>query len=508
MQQNVYDWLIDTTEKYGEKKAVCDANGDYTFLDIRLYSVGLGLAISKRLIGKIRKPVAVYMENCKEALASFMSVVYSGNFYVPIDKEMPLPRVHSIFETLNPALILCRKEEGERLREEFSNIEVLEVDEYFRNNVAIKEDFDAPYKLLTNDDLLYVLFTSGSTGIPKGVAICHKGVINYIDWVVDCFAITDKDNIGNQAPFFFDNSVLDIYCMLKAGAVLYITPHILFAQPVSLLKYIKKNRISTIFWVPSALALIARIRALKNVDVSGILKNILFAGEVLPTKHLNFWRKFVPDAVYANLYGPTEITVDCTYYIIERDFMDDEPIPIGKPIPNADIIVLDENDCMVNDCEIVGELCVKGVGLAAGYYNNPDKTKEVFVQNPFNHSYPERIYRTGDLVKYNEKGELVYVMRKDFQIKHMGHRIELGEIEQAALADENIGACCCIYEDKKKKIVLFAEGSADKEVVFDKIKEKLPKYMIPDDFVCVEKFPLTANGKVDRVALGKLIYKV
>lgn len=505
MQQNVYSWLVDAAEEFGERAAVCDADGCYSFLEIRIYSMGLGQAVSACLNGGIRRPVAVYMENSKEAVASFMGVVHSGNFYVPIDKEMPLARVHNIFETLDPALILCRDEDLERLQGEFIAIEVLAVDEYFRGGAPVKGDIREPYKEVTNGDLLYVLFTSGSTGIPKGVAIPHKGVINYIDWVTECFSITDADSIGNQAPFYFDNSVLDIYCMLKTGATLHITPHILFSQPVRLLEYIKENRISTIFWVPSALALVARIRALRNVDVSGTLKNILFAGEVLPAKHLNFWRKYVPDAVYANLYGPTEITVDCTCYIVERDFMDDEPIPIGRPIPNVDIIVLDENDCVIGDGGAVGELCVKGMGLAAGYYNNPDKTRESFVQNPVNHSYPERIYRTGDLVKYNEKGELVYITRKDFQVKRMGHRIELGEIEQAALSDENIEACCCVYEDKKKKIVLFVEGSVDKKSVLEQMKEKLPKYMMPDDLVCVEEFPLTANGKVDRVTLGRML---
>lgn len=506
MQQSVYNWLVDTAEKFPDKTAIHDAGGSYTFSQLQAYSATLGQAVSTKLDGQIRRPVVVYMENSKEAVASFMSVVYSGNFYVPIDKKMPLSRVRNIFDTLEPELILCRDEDSERLQDEFADIGVLTVDQYFCASSAVQnDDHAALYKALTNEDLLYVLFTSGSTGNPKGVAIPHKGVINYIDWVTDCFSITEMDNIGNQAPFYFDNSVLDIYSMLKTGATLHITPHILFSQPVPLLEYIKENEISTIFWVPSALVLVSRLRALRNVDVSGTLKKILFAGEVMPAKQLNFWRKYIPDAVYANLYGPTEITVDCTFYIIDREFADDESIPIGKPIPNADVIVLDENNGIVVDPETAGELCVKGIGLAAGYYNNPDKTKEVFIQNPANRAYPERIYRTGDLVKYNEKGELVYVTRKDFQIKHMGHRIELGEIETAVSSFKEISMSCCLYDEKKSKIVLFLEAEVEKNEIIQRLRDSLPDYMLPGKVVYLEKLPLNANGKIDRVKLKEYL---
>lgn len=505
MQRSVYNWLVDTAGKLPDKVAVHDAGGSYTFSQLRVYSAALGQVISGELDGQIRRPVVVYMENSKEAVASFMSVVYSGNFYVPIDTNMPLSRVHKIFDTLEPELILCRDEKSEQLQDEFTDISVLSVDKYFSDPADAQDDNNALYKVLINEDLLYVLFTSGSTGNPKGVAIPHKGVINYIDWVTDCFSITETDNIGNQAPFYFDNSVLDIYSMLKTGATLYITPHILFSQPVPLLEYIKENEISTIFWVPSALVLVSRLRALRNVDVSGTLKKILFAGEVMPVKQLNYWRKYIPNAVYANLYGPTEITVDCTFFIIDREFTDDESIPIGGPVPNADIIVLDENNGIVVDPETVGELCVKGIGLAAGYYNNPEKTKEVFVQNPANWSYPEKIYRTGDLVKYNERGELVYVTRKDFQIKHMGHRIELGEIETAVSSFDGISMSCCLYDEKKGKIVLFLETEIAKGEINQRLRDFLPDYMLPGKVVHLEKLPLNANGKIDRVKLKEYL---
>ena len=170
-----------------------------------------------------------------------------------------------------------------------------------------------------------------------------------------------------------------------------------------------------------------------------------------------------------------------------------------------DILVLDENDCLIEAPETVGELCVKGIGLGAGYYNNPDKTIEVFVQNPLNRSYPERIYRTGDLVKYNGNGELIYVTRKDFQIKHMGHRIELGEIEMAAASLDGVSSCCCIYDEKKHKIILFIDTDIDENQLRCHLEDCVPDYMVPGRIVRLDEFPVNANGKIDRVKLKEYI---
>ena len=349
-----------------------------------------------------------------------------------------------------------------------------------------------------------MLFTSGSTGVPKGVTITHRSVIDYIDWVTETFDITEKDSFGNQAPFYFDNSILDIYSKIKAGATTYIKKKNLFAQPVLLLEYLKEKEINTIFWVPSALIVVAKLKAFRNVDISKTLKRVLFCGEVMPNKQLNVWRKFLPDVIYANLYGPTEITDACTYYIVDREFADDEPLPIGIPMANTDILVLNEKNELVTGDEI-GELCVRGTSLSMGYYNNPEKTREAFVQNPLNPFVPEIIYRTGDLVKYNEYGEIIYLSRKDFQIKHMGHRIELGEIETAVSSLEEISLCCCLYDEKKQKIVLFLEGELEKAYINGKISSLVPEYMLPNKVISLEKMPINANGKIDRVKLKEFL---
>lgn len=221
----------------------------------------------------------------------------------------------------------------------------------------------------------------------------------------------------------------------------------------------------------------------------------------MPNKQLNIWRKYLPDVVYANLYGPTEITDACTYYIVDRKFGDDEPLPMGYPMRNTDIMVLDEDDCLVTDTDIVGELCVRGTGLSTGYYRNPEKTQAAFVQNPLNNIYEEKIYRTGDLVKYNERHELVYLSRKDFQIKHMGHRIELGEIETAVSSLPGVSLCCCLYDEKHSRIVLFIDKNMKKDEINQQLKRMIPEYMLPGKIIVREEMPVNANGKIDRVKL-------
>ena len=322
--------------------------------------------------------------------------------------------------------------------------------------------------------------------------------------MTETFNITEKDSFGNQAPFYFDNSILDIYTCIKTGASLYIVPKKLFFQPVPLLKYIRDNCISTIFWVPSALIVVSKLKAFRNVDLSGVLKRVMFCGEVMPNKQLNIWRRYLPNLTYVNLYGPTEITDACTYYIVDREFSDDEPLPIGIPMCNTDILILNDQDRLVVGSE-VGELCVRGTSLAMGYYNNPGKTSEASVQNPLNKSVPEIIYSTGDLVRYNERGEIIYLSRKDFQIKHLGHRIELGEIETAVSSLQGITLCCCLYDEDRQRIVLFIDSEFEKDYIREKLVTMVPEYMIPGEVIYLKDMPLNANGKIDRVKLKELI---
>ena len=501
MINNVTEWLDQTEKNFPDKVAFSDEYQRVTFAELRKKAIVLAGKIIE--IGIFKEPIAVIMEKSVDTLIAFLGVAYSGNFYTVIDIDMPVSRKEKIMEVLQPKVIISNFSNKIELEKSFEELNIIYVDGILENSLS-EDDVLKCRDKTCDTDLLYTLFTSGSTGVPKGVTICHRSVIDYIDWVEKTFKITEKDTFGNQAPFYFDNSILDKYTTIKTGATLEIVPHKMFSQPVRLLNYLKDKKISTIFWVPSALIVVANLHALKKVDLNNILHKVLFCGEVMPTKQLNEWRKYLPNALYANLYGPTEITDACTYYIVDREFSDDESLPIGFPLKNTDVFVLNEFDNLVSEGEI-GELCVRGTSLSLGYYNNPEKTREVFVQNPLNHSYVEYIYRTGDLVKYNEYGELIYISRKDFQIKHMGHRIELGEIETVASGILEVERCCCIYDERKKKIVLIIKGEIIKEDIMRVLKNFLPEYMIPGKILIVEEIPLNANGKIDRKKIMETI---
>jgi acyl-coenzyme A synthetase/AMP-(fatty) acid ligase len=273
----------------------------------------------------------------------------------------------------------------------------------------------------------------------------------------------------------------------------------LAAFPADLLKIMQQKQISFIFWVPTIMVNIANMDLLTKISLPD-LKTVWFAGEVFPTKQFNYWKKQLPSARFVNLYGPIEITLDCTYFIIEREIRDDEPIPIGFPCRNTDILILNEQNISAGINE-EGELCVRGSSLAMGYYNNPEKTTAAFVQNPLNTSYPEIIYRTGDQVLMNDNGEIIFKGRKDTLVKHLGYRIELGEIEHVIINTlKLVENGCVVYDFKCKEIKLFYEAKNDIPVVELRkaISSVLPKYMIPNSFIRMDKLPINQNGKIDR----------
>ena len=508
MHSNVLEWLEGTAARLPDKVALWDETGQMTYREYRDRSIKIAGGILDALPGGQRKcPIVVYIEKSVKVLVSFMGIAYSGNFYSPIDVDMPARRVNRILEVLQPKLVITTR----ALRPEFGKFDFSGEYLIYEDVLAAQTQADTERRALEaagriiDTDLLYVLFTSGSTGIPKGVCITHRSVIDYTDWVTETFAISEGDRFGNQAPFYFDNSILDIYSTMKTGAELDIVPKKLFSQPVRLLEWIREREVDTVFWVPSALMVVSKLKAFRNVDLSHTLKRVLFCGEVMPNKQLNIWRKYLPDVLYANLYGPTEITDACTCYIVDREFQDDESLPIGVPMKNTEIMVLDSEDCLVTEAGVTGELCVRGTSLSTGYYNNPEKTAAAFVQNPLQTAYEEKVYRTGDLVQYNERGELIYLSRKDFQIKHMGHRIELGEIETAVSSLPEITMCCCLYDERKSRIVLFSDKEFTKEEIGERLRTMIPDYMLPGKVIYMEEMPLNANGKIDRVKLKEYL---
>lgn len=499
MPRIVTDYLDATVKKNPDKVAIVDGEQKTTFYQLRDSARRVASVLAD--LGVFHQPVAVYLEQSAESVIAFLGAAYSGNFYTVLDSKMPQERLKKIIEVLEPAVILTDENHFENIQGFAAGIKPLALSKLLQ--VEIDEEGLAEIERSINPmDVLYVLFTSGSTGIPKGVTIGQRSVMDYTEWVTETFRVNKNDIIGNQAPFYFDNSVLDIYQMVSTGATLHIIPRKIFAFPVRLLEYVRDHDINMVFWVPSVLCTIANFGVLDACDVS-CLKKVLFAGEVMPNKQLNVWRKALPEALFVNLYGPTEITVDCTYYIVDRQFSDSEPLPIGSPCRGSTVIVLDENNQLVQGKEI-GELCVRGASLAYGYYRDSIRSAEVFIQNPLNKNYRDIIYRTGDLVHYNQYGELMYDGRKDFQVKHMGHRIELGEIETAVSAVEGVNSSCCLFDDQKGQLILCYSGSIGEKDLRKVLITLLPEYMLPRICYRMECLPINSNGKIDRKLLQKI----
>ena len=498
MSQTVLEYLESSALKYPDKNVFEDGKHAFTYTEVLDMSRRIGSAIAASVKGS-RLPCAVFMDKNIESVVSFMGILYSGNFYCPIDSKMPEDRINTILSVLQPKVIITDNDHLEQAE----NFECESTILLWENIIQTDIDEQALKSIRNNAterDPLYVLFTSGSTGVPKGVLVSHRVITNYLEWLDDTFNIDNSVVFGNQAPLYFDISMHDVYGTLYFGGTLVIIPQHLFSFPVKLIEFMNERKISSILWVPSAMGILAILKAFKAIKPE-YLKEVMFAGEVLPRKHLDYWRTNLPDAVYANLYGPTETFV-CTAYICNGNEPDGEPMPIGSSINNSGILILDENNNQVSEGD-VGELCLRGSCLAMGYYNNPERTAQSFVQNPLQNQYPDLIYHTGDLVYMNKEGNLIYVSRKDFQIKHMGYRIELGEIETAASNIDGIEDCACTYDTRSKRIILHYTGTEmDKSDLSEMLSDKIPAYMIPQVYKYMRSLPHNANGKIDRKALS------
>jgi acyl-coenzyme A synthetase/AMP-(fatty) acid ligase len=274
--------------------------------------------------------------------------------------------------------------------------------------------------------------------------------------------------------------------------------------PVRLVDFLNEQGVNTVDWVASTLTMISGLGTLEKAVPR--LHTVLFSGEVLPSKQFKLWREALPDVRFLNLYGPTEGTDMVSYYEVPADFDTNLPIPIGRAFPNTEIFLLD-GDRLITESETPGEICIRGTSVTLGYYNHFERTSEVFVQNPLQSHYPEIVYRTGDSAKYNARGELVYIGRKDDQIKHMGYRIELMEIEAAAMRMDGLHAVCCVFAKESDQIVLYYAGSDSEQDVAAHMQKVLPRYMTPRKYVRADELPHTRNGKIDRTLIKKWVAK-
>ncbi len=594
---NILEWLEETSEKTPKALAFGDPEQDISFGELVAKSQRIGLLLSEYV--NIGEPVAFYMEKCVPAVCGMFGAVYAGGFYSFIDVRQPVERVRKSLSVLSPKVIITDEANREKLQEITSNENlvksqdntcnaiytkpvILQIEDLFNlesdlyRNAPISTNqnqpsgVDATQRLeveasehseaetleksnsscvlpeplaqirsqMTDQLPLYVNFTSGSTGIPKGVAVSHANVLDFIPVFTETFGIQETDILANQAPFDFDVSVKDIYSGIYTGAKVQIIPREYFSKPMDLMDYLSDHEVTVCTWAVSAMCFVSIMNGF-DYRTPEKIRLVMFSGEVMPVKQLRIWQQALPKATYVNLYGPTEITCNCTYYILDHEFELDEAIPAGIPFANEHVFLLDEEDRLIlpksgttgdrliakgaeagglasqGDCgegERVdsqesggeGEICVTGACVALGYYKDPERTAAVFTNNPLNIAFPERMYRTGDIGRYDENGNLVYVSRKDFQIKHMGHRIELGEIETAAMAEDGVTRACCLFDDKKKRLILFYTGGRDKKELSSSLKEVLPPFMVPGKLLPLNEMPLNKNGKIDRNALWEL----
>lgn len=507
MRINWINSFIETARRLPDAIAVTDGERDFTFSDILNAETALAGIILERTNRVVCRPLAVFLPKCAETVIADTAIIHSGNAYMNMDVKTPPDRLAGILTTIRPALILTDAKNAKIIEPIAAGIPVVCLDLSTLSTASVTlEELNSRIGSLIDTDPFCLINTSGSTGTPKGVVLNHKSFFDFIDCATETWDLKDGEIIGSLSPVIFDIYSFELCMMFAKGARIVLIPDSWAMFPIKILELLAQKRVSFIFWVPTIMVNIANMGLLEKISIPD-LKMIWFAGEVFPTQQFNVWRKRLSHARFVNLYGPIEITLDCTWFEVTRDIPDDEPIPIGFPCRNSDVLILNDENRSATDSE-EGELCVRGTSLAMGYYNNPEKTAAAFVQNPLNSAYPELIYRTGDIVCRNWRGEIVFKGRKDSLVKHSGYRIELAEIEHVIINTlKLVQNGCVVYNFKAREITLFYEATQELNIAeFRKrVAAKLPKYMIPTVCLRMESLPRGGTGKVDRALLNKQV---
>lgn len=505
MKTNMIQYFRETVHKYPDRTAVVDGDDRINYREFdescRRFATGLIARDSDML----NRPVAIYLPKSINCITADIGCVYSGNPYMNLDVKTPEARILNIVKQIEPAYVIADKSRNVDFFE--GHAEVLFIEDLLGTKPEGEEELAERLETIIDTDLLCIINTSGSTGTPKGVALNHRSFKDYTEWAVNNLPFKDDEIIGSLSPIVFDHFSFELCLLMVKGVTFVILSEAMSAFPARLLEQMQRENVSFIFWVPTIMVNIANMDLLSKIKLP-TLKMVWFAGEVFPTRQFNYWKRSLPDVTFVNLYGPAEGTVDVLFYKVERELSDEEPVPIGHPCRNTDILLLKEDDTSAKQGE-EGEICIRGTSLSMGYYKNPEKTAAVFVQNPLNDAYPELIYRTGDVAYVNERGEYIFKGRKDTLIKHMGYRIELSELEHiASYALEEIKNCCVLYHFDRKEIVLVYES--DEELKAADVRRKLavfcPKYMIPVKYERIEQLPMNTNGKVDRLKVRELVW--
>jgi amino acid adenylation domain-containing protein len=459
--------------------------------------------------------VAIYMAKRVEVLACMYGALKAGAAYVPLDPKAPTNRAASVANDCAVAAVLTTVDLAHELAPALRSPpqlvlsvgegEVrLDVPTARYNEIVADGNSTDPEVEVIDVDLAYILYTSGSTGMPKGVMLTHRNALTFVEWCGERIGVGSDDRLSNHAPMHFDLSVFDVYLAAWGGASVVLVPEEEAYIGASLAEFITEEEITVWYSVPSALKLVTKATAAPGRYLT--LRAIVFAGEVYPTPHLRELHRLVPHVALWNLYGPTETNV-CTYYEVHELPDDDRTIPIGRACENSDVFAVTADGRRAGVGE-EGELYVRGSTVMIGYWGQPDKSAEVLVRNPLRESPPGTVYRTGDIVKLRPDGDFDFLGRRDHQIKSRGYRIELGEIEAALAAHPLIEESVVVavpHEEWGSAILAWVIPRNHSELASNEVKRhiasRLPRYMVPAAVSIVSSLPRTTTGKVDRATL-------
>ena len=505
----VQQYFSDSAARFPNKAGICCDNDVLTFREAEEFTNAFARALQGAGVTR-GEFVPFFMEKSVRSILATLSALKADCAYVPIDFNSPSQRLKSILKATEASVVIVDDQSQSVIEELLPATErpvLLNISQFKPVDVA-----PLPAQNLSID-IAYVLFTSGSTGVPKGVMIPHKAIIDYIEWCVETYALTDQDIIANHAPLYFDNSTFDLYCAFKTGATLHLVHEELNNVLPRMVNWLSTREITTFFCVPSVLTMLLRSRRLRPGSFPR-MRHLIAAGEVLPRDILAEWMDLYPHVQFTNMYGPTEITVDCSYHILHgKPGKDLLSIPIGKARSNMELFVRTATGDLSQVIGAEGELLVRGTSVAYGYLGDAERTQKVFIQNPLNRFFHDPLYCTGDLVRIDQHGDYLFLGRADDQIKFLGYRIELGEIEASLVGIEGVHEGVVVFNnntdesERELGALVSLDDGFDLDALRQALKKRLPGYMVPTRFKVIgDDFPRTPNGKYDRNQTLKRVF--